>query len=128
MEKISLVYKVILQCDATYRGHLTRFFLQIIRQSGCANFINRHPSLQSSYGCDLNTVAWVVELTCLRVGCQMGGHGKAHCTVSVQNKLPFSVNKKSFQLIHSVQFRRLAIPDPTLSPDGISCESTELHI
>ena len=90
MEKISLVYK----SNFTVRRDLPwppkKVFLQIIRQSGCANFINRHASLQSSYGCDLNTVAWV-ELTCLRVGCQMG---KAHCTVSVQNKLPFSVNKK----------------------------------
>ena len=32
-------------------------FLQIIRQSGCANLINSHVSLQSLNGCNWNTVA-----------------------------------------------------------------------
>ena len=69
-----------------YSGHLTKFFLQITRQSGCENFIDSHASLQSSYGCYLNTVAWVVELTYLHVvdKCEslLGGHGMARCTAS----------------------------------------------
>ena len=40
---------------------------RLIRQWGCANFIVSHASLQSSYGCKLITVAWVVELTYLHV-------------------------------------------------------------
>ena len=47
-----------LQCDVPYRGPLKKFFfLQIIRQSGCANLIDSHASVQSSHGCTLNTVA-----------------------------------------------------------------------
>ena len=41
--------------------------LPISCQSGCANLIDRHASLQSSHGCKLNTDAWVVELTYLHV-------------------------------------------------------------
>ena len=52
------------RCDAPYCGHLTKFF---IRQSGCANLTDSHACLQSSHGCKLNTVAWVVELTYLHV-------------------------------------------------------------
>ena len=44
---------------ATYKQR----FLQIVRQSGCANLIDSHASLQSSHVRKLNTVAWVVELT-----------------------------------------------------------------
>ena len=51
------------------------------------NLIDSHASLQSSHSCQLNTVAWVVELTYLRVivKCEslLGGHGKEHCTVIV---------------------------------------------
>ena len=43
------------------------FFLQIIRQSGCENLIDSHACLQSSQGCKLNTVTWVVELTYLHI-------------------------------------------------------------
>ena len=63
-------------------------FLQIIHQLGCANLIDSHACLQSSHGCKLNTVAWVVELKYLHVvvKCEslLGGHGKAHCTVSTR--------------------------------------------
>ena len=62
-----------------------KVFLQIVRQSGCVNLIDRHASLQSSSSCKLNTVAWVIELTNLQVvvKCEslLGGHGKARCTV-----------------------------------------------
>lgn len=37
-------------------------YIQIIRQWRCANFIVSYASLQSSYGCKLITVAWVVVL------------------------------------------------------------------
>ena len=61
-------------------------FLQIIRQSGCANLIDSHVSLQSLNGCNWNTVAWVVELTFLHaiVKCEslLAGHGKVCCIVS----------------------------------------------
>ena len=68
-----------------------KVFLQIIRQSGFANLIDSHASLQSSHGCTckLNTVAWVVELTYLDVIVKferlLGGHGKARCTVNSVN-------------------------------------------
>ena len=66
-----------------------KVFLKLIRQSGCANLIDSHPSLQSSHGCKLNTIAWVVELTYLQVvvKCEslLVGHGKARCTVIVFN-------------------------------------------
>ena len=41
------------------------FFLQIIREPGCANLIDSRAFFQSSHGCSykLNTVAWLVELT-----------------------------------------------------------------
>ena len=60
-----------------------KVFLKFVRQSGCANLIDSHASLQSSYGCKVNPVAWVVELTDLHVECgsSLGGHGKARCTV-----------------------------------------------
>ena len=45
-------------------SRLTVATFQIIRQSGCANLIESRSSLQSLQGCKLNTVAWVVELTC----------------------------------------------------------------
>ena len=61
-------------------------FLQIIHQSGCANLIDSHVSLQSLNGCNWNTVAWVVELTSLHaiVKCEslLAGHGKVCCTVT----------------------------------------------
>ena len=69
-------------------GHLNKFcyFLQIIRQSGCAHLINSHVTLQSLNDCNLNTVAWVVELTILHaiVKCKSlwAGHCKARCTVT----------------------------------------------
>ena len=56
-----------LQCDVPLSGHLTKFFLQIIRQSGYANWIDSHTSLQSSHGLKLNAVAGVVELTHLNM-------------------------------------------------------------
>lgn len=59
-----------LQCDAPCRGHLTKlffflFFLQILREPGCANLTESRAISQSSHGCNykLNTVAWLVELT-----------------------------------------------------------------
>ena len=64
-----------LQCDAPYRS-----------QSGCENLIDSHARLQSSHGCKLNTVAWVVKLTYLHVAvkCEslLGGHGKARCILT----------------------------------------------
>ena len=41
--------------------------LQIIRLSECPNLIDSHVSFQSSHGCRLNTVAWVVEVMYLHV-------------------------------------------------------------
>ena len=40
------------------------FFIQIIHEPGCANFIESRALFQSSRGCNckLNTVAWLVEL------------------------------------------------------------------
>ena len=89
-----------------------KIFLQIIRQSGCANLIDSDASLQSSHGCTcmLNTVAWVVELTYLHVIVKfeglLGGHGKARYTLckwfcrkacfeaKVSNDLEISVRRK----------------------------------
>lgn len=45
-----------------YCSHQTKFFLQITSQSRCLNFIDNHVSLQSFHVCDLNTIAWVVEV------------------------------------------------------------------
>ena len=77
--------QICLQCDAPYRGHLTKFFLQIIRQSECENLIDSHACSQNSHGSRLNTVAWVADLTYLHVvvNCEnlLGGHGKARWTV-----------------------------------------------
>ena len=74
----------LLQCDAPYRGHLTKFFTNYLTIT-LANLIDSHASLQSSHSCKLNTVAWVVELTYLHVvvKCEslLGGQGKARCTV-----------------------------------------------
>ena len=75
-----------LQCDAPCRGHLTKsFLLKIIRQPVCANLVESRASLQSSYGCKLNTVAWLVELTYVHVVLNreslLGGLGKARFTV-----------------------------------------------
>ena len=82
--RLTLMYK--LQCDVPYLGHLTKFFLRIVHQSRCVNLIDSHVSLQSSHSCKLNTIARVVELTCLHVivKCEslLGGHGKARCTVT----------------------------------------------
>ena len=41
------------------------FFLQILREPGCANLTESRAISQSSHGCNykLNTVAWLVELT-----------------------------------------------------------------
>ena len=41
------------------------FFIQIIHEPGCANFIESRALFQSSRGCNckLNTAAWLVELT-----------------------------------------------------------------
>ena len=44
-----------------------KVFLQITRQSGCENLIDSHACFQSSHGCKLNTVAWVVEFTYLHI-------------------------------------------------------------
>ena len=75
------------QCGAPYRGHLAKFFTNGPPVRVC-KLIDSHASLQSSYGCNLNTVAWVVELTYLHVivKCEslLGGHGKARCTVKVK--------------------------------------------
>ena len=64
---------------APYCSRLAKF-LQIICQSGCANLIDSHASLQRLHGCTLNIVAWVVELTYLHVvlKCEslLGGHGQ----------------------------------------------------
>ena len=61
-----------------------KVFLQIIRRSGCENLTDSYACLQSSHGYKLNTVAWVVELTYLRVVVKwkslLGEHGKARCT------------------------------------------------
>ena len=42
-------HNTVLQCDAPYRGHPTNFFLKV-SQSGYANLINGHASLQSPTG------------------------------------------------------------------------------
>ena len=93
MEVSFLQFATKLQCDAPYRGHQTKFFLQIVRQSGCVNLIDSHASLQSSHSCKLNTAAWVVELKYLHVivKCEslLGGHGKARCTVKEQYTTPY---------------------------------------
>ena len=75
-----------LQSDAPCRGHLTKsFLLQIIRRPVCGNLSESRASLQSSHGCKLNTVAWLVELTYVHVVLKreslLGGLGKArfHC-------------------------------------------------
>ena len=52
----------------------------------CANLIESRASLQSSLGCKLNTVAWLVELTYVHVVLKreslLGGLGKARFTVT----------------------------------------------
>ena len=75
-----------LQCNAPCLGHLTKsFLLQIIRRPVCANLVESRDSLQSSHGCKLNTVAWLVELTHVHVVLKreslLGGLGKACFTV-----------------------------------------------
>ena len=78
-----------LQCDAPCRGHLTKsFLLQIIRRPVCAKLVESRASLQSSHGCKLNTIAWLVELTNVHVVFKreslLGGLGKARFTVKEQ--------------------------------------------
>ena len=61
----TLGIQMCLQCNAPCCGYLIKpfFFLQIIRQPGCANLIESRASLQSLHGCKLNPLARVVELT-----------------------------------------------------------------
>ena len=58
------------------RAFVTRGHLTLIRQPGCANLIDSHPSLERSHGCKLNPIEWVVKCESL-----LGGHGKAHRTL-----------------------------------------------
>ena len=78
----------------------SRVFFKVIRQSGCANLIDSHPSLQSSHSCKLNTVAWVVELTYLDVvvKCEslLGGHATARRTVNGVQKATTHLMQNSF--------------------------------
>ena len=58
-QKFGCVYSATRLAVATLQS---LFFLEIIRQPGCANLIESRASLQSLHGCKLNTVA-CVELT-----------------------------------------------------------------
>ena len=83
-----------LQCDAPCHDHLTKplfffFFLQVLRDPGCANLLESCAFSQSSHGCNykLNTVAWLVELTYMDtsftfVRSLLSGLGKARFTLT----------------------------------------------
>ena len=78
--------------SAARRTVTTQVFLQIIRQSECANLNDSRASRETSYCCKLNTVAWVVELTYLHVvvTCESlsDGNGKVRCTVRPLGEAP----------------------------------------
>ena len=64
---------------------VTKFFLQILRQSRCESLIDIHECMQFLYSSKLNIAAWVVELTYLHltlvVKCETSS-GKPRCTVT----------------------------------------------
>ena len=77
--------------EMVYSQHLlTAFTVRRARLWPPNNKVDSHVSLQSLKGFNLNTVAWVVELTLLRaiVKCESlwAGHCKSRCTVT-QSKL-----------------------------------------
>ena len=84
---------------------VTKFFLQIIRQSRCESLIDSHACMQTLYSSKLNIVAWVVELTYLNVTLvdkchtSSGGHSKARCAVT------FHYQKLEISLLHSLTHR-----------------------
>ena len=76
--------QVILQCDAPYSGHLTKFLTNYPPRRVC-EFDGQSRLLAKFVRLKLNTIAWVVELTYLHivVKCEslLGGYGKVRCTV-----------------------------------------------
>ena len=82
-------------------------FLQVVRQSGCVNFIDSHAYLQSWHCCKLNPIAWVVELTYLHVivKCEslLGGHGEARCTITIPILTHLSRHPRNPQALMSDQ-------------------------
>ena len=83
---IQSIFWPLLQYDAPDRGPF--FFWQIIRQSGCANLIDSHASLQSLNGTPLQgLLRWrfYTQLSNVKV-CAWTGRCKARCNVT-QSKL-----------------------------------------